>query len=329
MLISIHLDAYIEKEFKVSVSLEGDPKQGYYAHETNISPDSIVVSGGEKEISLINKIVAEVKFEGADSDVDTEVAVKAVDSTGSELEKVTLYPDKIKVNIPVDKTKLVPIKVISMGELDANLHLKSISSNIQEIKISGAENALELIEYIETEKVDLQAIKNNENILLKIVVPKGIVVIDGTDYVEVKVEIEEIINKDITRLITVSNLDEQFNTKIQYSTVNLKIRGIESAIKELDYDNIKCIVDLQGLKEGIHIVPISIEKPEKIEIVESDIDSVKIELEKKEEPSDIADENDVENDNQENNSEEDATDTINSNTDSVDEKTEETAENDQ
>jgi len=321
MLISVHLDAYIEEEFKVSVSLEGNPKQGYYAHKTNISPDTIMVSGGEKEISLINKIVAEVKLEGANSDVDTEVRLKAVDSTGAELKKVVLYPDEIKVNIPVDKTKSVPIKVNSIGKLDENLHIKSVSSNIQEIKISGAEKELELIEYIETEKLDLQTIKDNENILLKIIIPKEITVIDGTEYVEVRVEVEEISNKDITRLITVSNLDEQFNTKIQYSTINLKIRGTESAMRELDYDNIKCIVDLQGLKEGIHIVPIYIEKPENIEIIQTDIESVKVELGKKEEPSDTANEKDAGGDNKDKDS-----DTIESNSDNIDEKVKEETE---
>ncbi len=314
MLISINLDSYIEKQFKVSVSLEGNPKQGYYAHKTNISPDSIMVSGGEKEISLINKIVAEVKLEGAYSDVDTQAVLKAVDSTGAKLEKVTLYPDKIKINIPVDKTKLVPIKVNSKGEIGENLYLKSISSNIQEIKISGAEKDLELIEYIETENIDLQAIKDNENIMLKIVVPEGITLIDKTEYVQVKIEIEQIINKDITRLITVLNLHEQFEAKIQYSTINLRLRGTESSMKELDYNNIKCVVDLQGLKEGIHIVPILIEKPENIEVVQSDIESVKIEMEKKEESSDTA---------KGKTDEENTTEKTDPNTDSVDEKVKE------
>ncbi|WBW98053.1 CdaR family protein [Oceanirhabdus sp. W0125-5] len=322
MLIPIHLDAYIEKEFKVSVSLKGNPKQGYYAHKTNKSPDSIVVSGAEKEISLIKMIVAEVQLEGADKDVNTEATVKAVDSTGAEIKKVGLYPDKIKVNIPVDKTKLVPIKVNTFGELEKNLHLKSISSNIQEIKISGNEKELELIEFIETEKIDLQSIKDNENISLKIVVPEGITVIDGTEYVEIKIEIEKIVDKDITRLITISNLDDQFNTQIQYRTINLKIRGIESVIKELDYDKIKCIVDLEGLKEGIHIVPIYIEKPENIEIVQSDIESVKIELEKKEELNDAANENDAESNNEEN-----EVDTINTENNSSDEDFGETTDN--
>lgn len=295
MLITIDLDDYIDKEFRVNVTLKGAAKEGYYAHETSIIPEVIKIAGGEEQIQTINKVIAEIDLKEASNDINKEIELKIIDATGEKIEGLTLFPNKIKVRVPINKTKSVPIIINSKGELDGAFKLKSTQQNVKTVKVSGDEADLKILEGIETEPLELKDITESQVKKLSIKVPKGITVIDGTKEVEVKIEIENIIEKSIINLLRQENLEEGLESNLQYSNVNITIKGVESILNDIDYRNIECIVDMTGLKEGTHVVPVTIKVPENVEVISSDVETVKVDIIKKQEEEESTDDSASEN----------------------------------
>lgn len=283
MLITIDLDKYIEREFRIEVSFKGTTKEGYYEHEAVLVPEVIKIAGGSETLDKIDKVIVEVDRDGASNDINKEVDVIINDASAEPIEGLNLYPSKIKVIVPINRKKSVPVEVKLTGNLPENLKLKSMQNDTPTVKVSGDEADLKILEKIETMPLDLSKITGSKAINIDLKVPKGITVIGETKTVRVRLEIERIIEKNIINVIKEENLEEGYEANLQINTMNITVKGIESIINKIDYRNIDCFVDLNTFKEGTHIANVQVKAPEGVEVIEQDIETVKVEIIKKEE----------------------------------------------
>ena len=53
------------------------------------------------------------------------------------------------------------------------------------------------------------------------------------------------------------------------SKVDIKVQGTDQALSSLTKDAVRATVDLTGLSEGSHVVPVNVTLPEGLELVEN------------------------------------------------------------
>ena len=98
-----------------------------------------------------------------DSAPDTTIVIP-VDEDDNEIKGVQLSQKWAEATIQINQGKTVPIKINTTGILGKGLKLKSISSTITEIGITGSEAVLNSINEIETETINLSEITDSTNI---------------------------------------------------------------------------------------------------------------------------------------------------------------------
>ena len=184
----------------------------------------------------------------------------------------------------IEKTKQVPIKIQTKGQLNSKLKLKTIKLNSNQVVITGEPKQLESITQIETEPLDLSAVtSDNPYVKLKLIIPQGIKLVKGEEVIDAQVVFETDVaeaEKTINLKIETRNLDSSLVAKLENYNVTLKVSGNKEVIDKLTTSDIECFADLQGLKEGEHSIPVNITLPEGVNKVSQSVENVKVNIEK-------------------------------------------------
>lgn len=283
MWINVEVDEYSEKTFSVKTKVTGD-NNGTYKEVPIVSPNSVTVSGAKEYVDRVKAVYAEIKVGSQQQKIDVSVPLKAVDNDENEVEEVSLSPKYSNVIMDIEKTKQVPIKIQTKGQLNSKLKLKTIKLNSNQVVITGEPKQLESITQIETEPLDLSAVtSDNPYVKLKLIIPQGIKLVKGEEVIDAQVVFETDVaeaEKTINLKIETRNLDSSLVAKLENYNVTLKVSGNKEVIDKLTTSDIECFADLQGLKEGEHSIPVNIILPEGVNKVSQSVENVKVNIEK-------------------------------------------------
>ena len=121
-----------------------------------------------------------------------------VDENDKEVTGVQLSQKWAEATIEINEGKTVPIKINTTGTLANGLKLKSISSSITEIGITGPEDILSSINEIGTEVINLSEIKDSTNIEVALGIPDGILIHNGENSITVNIVLEKSQTREFT-----------------------------------------------------------------------------------------------------------------------------------
>ena len=179
LTITINTEAYSTKEVPVKSKIDVISKSSYYVATPVFSPETIIVSGPESLVNKVTKVVAEGQESNAVKTIVKDYIVIPVDENDKEVTGVQLSQKWAEATIEINEGKTVPIKINTTGALASGLRLKSISSAITEIGITGPESILNSISEIGTETINLSEIKDSTNIDVALGIPDGILIHNG------------------------------------------------------------------------------------------------------------------------------------------------------
>lgn len=276
--INVTLDDLIEKSIPVEVVTKGNPPEGYYVGTPIVRPTNVMISGAARSVNAVEKLKAEVDVQNFKSDTQLTSTIRAVDIANRVIEDVKIDESVVDVLVPIDRAKTVKIEVRSSGKTPSDIELKELTPSISEVEIAGKNDMIENIESIKTGVIDLTEIKESTTIEVPLIIPSGVRIADGRQKIKVNIEVEKIIERETSYMIEIKNLSDDFEAKLETNTIKIRIKGKESIINNFDYRNIECYVDLKEIKEGTHIVPITIKAPQSVEVVYLEINSVKVEI---------------------------------------------------
>lgn len=297
LFINVNLDERIEAKVPININVSGKPKQGSYASEPKLSQNYATVAGGSKFVNIVKKILIEEDIQGQESDVKRTSKLKAVDEAGKEVKEVTVNPTHIEVEIPIKKTKSVKVTVKTKGNLNSNYTLSSIKVLPERFEVTGSVAALNQLEYLNTEEIDLSKIDKSTTVNAKILIPNGLslvstgsgnaakveIKINKVDKVDkvVKEKIDKVVKKSLSLDIKYINLDEKYGVKLEKDKYALVVSGTETVINSLDLKKISATVDLVNLVEGENTVKVVVTMPEGVKLVSEDSDKIVVTITKK------------------------------------------------
>ena len=235
-----------------------------------IDQSEIIIKGAEHTISEVATVRALVDIKKL---VDPQVGVMkledvpliAYDNNGKVVD-VEMVPSKVTATINLDApSKEVPIKVVPIGEVLFGKAINTMTSSESKVTIYGSRDVISSIEYIPIE-VDVTNLSTNKDFNVSIPIPKGVRELSvNTTKISITLGNEE--TTEINDVVINSiNLDpnykaqaykeEGISDKNENVVTTVIVKGTKDVLNSIEKSNVKAIVDLSGLKEGVHEVAV-------------------------------------------------------------------------
>ncbi|WP_461205155.1 CdaR family protein [Clostridium sp. DL1XJH146] len=304
--VEINVDKLAEKTLPIVINSSGDVGEGYYEFDTIVEPKSITISGAADYVDKVETVTVDINKADATSDITLSLPVKALDAIGNEVEDIDIEPKIVEVQVPIKKTKEVKINVITEGNIKTGYILKEISTQKEVVTIAGNETDIDNITSLETEGINLNEISQDSQIIsAKLKIPEGIELIEESELVNVEFTLEKVIEKNITILLEIKNLEEGLEENTQNTNVSIIISGASSIVEDLEEKDIVGYMDFGNLTEGEYEVPVKFELPEGVSLIAQNVSFIKAVISKSEKETQTDAQNNTQNNT--NNSTDDST----------------------
>lgn len=278
--VKITLDDLKRKTVPVKIIFDGNTKSGFYAFKPIVKEKE--VTGPKAAVERVKYLSARYSIKDASKDIDANIQLQPSDSSGVIVKDVTVNPSSLKVTIPVKKIKTVSINVKSGIQQNNQGNIKDLVPIEDKIDIAGEEDLISNINSLDTEYVDLNKVYGKDTIEVKLVVPKGVTLVNSSDTVKLKVNLSnKNIQKELSLNIQTINDNSKYSVNLDSNKVDIVVSGEENVINNLKVENIKCSVDLSSIIEGENSIPLNVSLPDGVTKVSQSISSVKVTAKKK------------------------------------------------
>lgn len=279
--IPIVIEERATAEFPIQVDFINEEQlpDGYEIGEVEVRPDVVTITSSRSIIDQIAMVKVFVDVSGLTESINNrEVPVNVYDNQGNGL-NISVVPENVIVSVEVDNpSKTVDVQVDTAGDLPVGFELVEITPQFTEIEIFARRNILENIEEILTEEINLAEIDESMTLPVQLALPEGVVVKDNA--IEVTIKLDQTLeingvpitieNEANDQTVTIESPDEP--------QINLTVKGSDQDVKQLTKDDFQLTVDVGGLSEGTHRLPIKVEGPDSVDI-DLDVKEVDIRIE--------------------------------------------------
>lgn len=145
-------------------------------------------------------------------------------------------PDAITVGLEKGMSKVIPVRVSTTGNPDAQFRLLRATATPQQIEIDGPEAAVAAIQAIETDAVDIEGARANIQRKVNLRIPDQVAT-DKLKNVVVRVELIQKTYSEEQQFeqipLKVQNLDAALNAALSDNVVSVLVQGESGAVKKL------------------------------------------------------------------------------------------------
>ncbi|CDQ21402.1 CdaR family protein [Halobacillus karajensis] len=157
--------------------------------EPDVSPQEVSITGASSVIERVASVKAIIDVGEATESIEAQEApVKVYDNQGNEL-NVLVEPTAVNVDVPITKRmKSVPINVVPRGGNTEGVLIESVSTETEEVTISGPQEVLDEIDELPEVPVDVSEITEDQTVEVDIPLPEGATSVDP-ETIDVDVEV--------------------------------------------------------------------------------------------------------------------------------------------
>ncbi|SCT33358.1 CdaR family protein [Staphylococcus caeli] len=181
-------EATVSLEKKVSKTLKVEPdvsnndlNANYKVSEQSVTPNTVKVTGGQKQIDKIAYLKATYKNKSKVSKDTTDVAkITAFDRNLNKI-NVSIQPNEVNLSVKVeDYSKKVKVKTKAVGSLPNGQEIDNIKVNDEEVEFYGNKDDLADIDDI-TANIDLEGVTESTEKKVKFHVPDKVTKVSPSD----------------------------------------------------------------------------------------------------------------------------------------------------
>lgn len=219
--------------------------------DIKLSKTEVTIKGSAKKLEEVAYVKALIDVENLVDPTIGEVAINnnklvAYNDAG-EIVDVEILPETVDATLTITSTsKVVPIKVVPIGDIALGYAIESTSTSISNITIYGDEESLKVIEYVPV-KVDISNLSSYKEFNVNLEKPSGVrAMSEKTITVKVNVGKEE--QKEFENIsVQTVNLGEGLKVRAlgkEHSSITVLVKGSKELLDELDPSTITATVDL-------------------------------------------------------------------------------------
>ncbi|MGL5257865.1 MAG: CdaR family protein [Proteocatella sp.] len=177
-IVPEYIDVVLEKSVvslkNIDMEIEGNLQHGYIIGSLTPNKTKLYVEGPKSQVEKIDKLLAKVKLENQNTDFSSKVNLIPVDSKGHVVEGVTVRDANIIVDINVEKTKTVPVKLNFVDSQNKPVNNTSFESEKSTVDIQGEEELVNSIEYVSTKPIKISKFNSIDGLSYELEMVEGI-----------------------------------------------------------------------------------------------------------------------------------------------------------
>lgn len=263
-VLELRLDNLVQKALPITTNVEGTPAIGYKAGSVSWSRENVTVVGREDRVERIIRVEASLDISDADETISRQVELIPRDQNGQEITGVDLNPESISVTQEIilqGGYRNVAVNVVTEGTVEPGYRFTSITPAPPTVMVFSENPQLveQLPGYVNTKSLDLTGVDDYLETLLELDLPQGVTVVgDSTILVQVNVTAIET-TMAVSREIEAIGLLPGLQADIAPLQVSVRLSGPVPTLDNLTLRDVRVLVDLTNLEQGVHTVEPSVE----------------------------------------------------------------------
>ena len=174
--IPFKIDKVIEENSTANLVFDNKLEKGLSLGELDRKID-VKVKSPSIYMGKINKIEAHIDLTDITETTSVESEIHAYDDNGKIIKEVEITPSTVNVDIPILKSKTVPIKLKFIENTVQNIVTSDFSIEPSSVTIRGNSDVIDSIDFIETKPINFNNFKNG-NDLVKLNLPDKVTLVD-------------------------------------------------------------------------------------------------------------------------------------------------------
>lgn len=248
--ITIKVSEYRERSgLPVTVEYTGTLADGYI-RDTETMTTTLSVNGPAEEVSQIDHAVAKIDLEGASATLDADYPYTFVDADGNELtlsENVKASSETVHLTVPILRYKQVELRVKLVDGGGATASDVECTIEPKTIAVTGSEEALKQLDYLEIMTAELAKIPDNQSWDVTPELPAGVTIRGSDTSVKVRLRFVGLMTKRITiPCADIERLNDTGALEFAEQSVVISLRGKASEVNLLNADNVLVSADMTG-----------------------------------------------------------------------------------
>ncbi len=263
------LDNRVEKEITVVANVLNTPPFGYIAEPPILSPPTVRVTGAKSLVDTVQQAEVSIRLADARATVETSEFVNLRDRNGAIVSGLDFEPRAITVKIPITQRQGVSEKTVLPrveGQPAANYRLTGIVAEPATITIIGDPTTLAALPaFIETTPISITGATGDIEERVPLVLPETVAAATNQAVI-VRIGIEPI---ESSLTLTLKPVVQGLGQGLQVSdlspqTIDVILQGPLPRLQALTDQNVRAILNLSELEQGVHAVTPNLILPEGI-----------------------------------------------------------------
>ena len=266
--VNIRVDKTVREVWPVEYDIVKPADLSYVMMDPLLFPDSVVVTGPQSVVGIINSVRVTADISGADGDATLRTPVRIYDGNHDDITpQLSLSAEEIIMNIPVYVRGTVQLTAEVTGTPTADHYYTTHSVNMDAVEVFGPREKVEALTALELPPVHIDDATENVTVhydLFQLLAGTGLLVYGDARDVVVTANIERFISRVIHLPfsdITIMNLDPDIEFEGIPEYISIRVKGRRETIDGLSAANFRESLDLGGLTEGVNEIPIIITMP--------------------------------------------------------------------
>ena len=254
--VRLTLETRIVRDLPIHLDLSGEPAAGYESSLANMSTATVTVTGPASIVNQVSEVLASVAIANLKRDFNSDVALRAVDATGTPLE-VNLAPLSTRVLVPITQKlgfRDVAVRVLISGTVAPGYRITNITVAPPIITVSSADpnKVSDLPGYIDTLPVNVDGETDDISGLVVLNLPEGVTVL-GNSRVQVQVNIAAIESTlTIRQPVDIAGLGAGLFAIVSPTTLTITLAGPLPVLDDLQLTDVRVVLDVATLAPGIY-----------------------------------------------------------------------------
>lgn len=237
----------------------------YNVSNISFSRNEVYIKGAAyklEQVAIVKALVDVSKIVNPSVGTTTlkDIPLVAYDSNGEKVD-VEIVPKTVDATLDITSpSKEVPLRVVPEGNVVFGKSIDSITLSETKVSIYGDSESLDKITSIPV-KINVNDLNKNTEFNVNLSKPSGVKEMSISSVV-VKVTLDSITEKKVTGVsIETKNLDNGLVAQAaskEDSSIDVIVKGTENNLKNITADNIKAVVNLQGLSSGTHEIEVTV-----------------------------------------------------------------------
>jgi len=264
----IILEEATQRQVPLRAVVTGEPPAGYSRGEPvfNVNLNQVLASGASTKVNEVVAAQVELDLRQQRNPLEVDLRLTPVDADGNAVSDVTLDPQVVRVNVNIrrrEDVREVSVRPNVQGMPPEGYVLNTLSYAPQSVLVSGTPRLLAtLADTLSTQAIDLSNHTTSFEVSVPVILPNSDLLLLSSQNITVSVEIKPVTTSRQFENIPIKILGIDSNSnltvKIAPNTVSVLVNGPQEAVNQLTAEDVKVVLDLNGLAPGNYTLPLSV-----------------------------------------------------------------------